>query len=90
MMQFPIATWIETNLEGVTDKSTGQPIFKDLVWFTWEVSGVMYSVSVCEHSWSIEGWIHCKRRNRLSRELVERLLHASEPEPEVCIIPLYY
>jgi hypothetical protein len=28
--------------------------------------------------------IHCKRRNRLSQELVERLLHTPEPEPEVC------
>ena len=41
MMQLPQATWIETFLEGVTDKSTGQPIFKDLVWFPYKVSGVM-------------------------------------------------
>jgi hypothetical protein len=34
----------------------------------------MYSVS--EHSWSIEGWIHSKR-NRLSKKLVERLLHTN-------------
>ena len=27
------------------------------------------SASACEHSWSIEGWIHSKRRNRLVRTL---------------------
>jgi hypothetical protein len=48
MMKFPRATWIETFVEGVTDKSTGLPIFKDLAWFTYKVSGVMYSVSACE------------------------------------------
>ena len=31
--------------------------------------------SSCEYSWSIEGWIHSKRRDRLSQELVERILH---------------
>jgi hypothetical protein len=34
----------------------------------------MFSVSTPEHSWSIEGWIQSKRRNRLSQELVEGLL----------------
>ena len=32
--------------------------------------------SACEHSWSIEDWIHSKRRNRLGQELVERLVCA--------------
>ena len=32
------------------------------------------SASVCEHNWSIEGWIHSKRRNRLGQDLVERLV----------------
>ena len=36
----------------------------------------MYSVSVCEHSWSIEGWIHSQRRNRLDQKLVEKLVRA--------------
>ena len=40
---------------------TGLPIFKELVWFTYKVSGVMWSGSECEHCWSIEGWIHSKR-----------------------------
>jgi hypothetical protein len=46
MLKLPQATWIATFLEGVTDKSTGLPVFSELVWFTYKVSGVMYSVSV--------------------------------------------
>ena len=57
----------------MTDKYTGQPIFKELVWFVYKVSGVMRSDSACDHYWSIKEWIHSKRRNRLSQELVERL-----------------
>jgi hypothetical protein len=64
MMKLPQVTWIETFLEGVTDKNTGLTIFKDLAWFAYKVSGVMCSVSACDHCWSIEGWIHFKRRNR--------------------------
>ncbi len=33
--------WIETFVEGVTDKSTGLSIFKELAWFVYKVSGVM-------------------------------------------------
>ena len=43
MMKVPQGTWIETFLGGVTDKLTGLPIFKELVWFPYKVSGVMYS-----------------------------------------------
>ena len=53
MLKLPQATWIETFLEGVTDKNTGLPLFCELVWFTYKVSGVMCSVSVCEHCWSV-------------------------------------
>ena len=41
MMKLPQATWIETFVEGVTDKSTGLSIFKELAWFVYKVSGVM-------------------------------------------------
>jgi hypothetical protein len=51
MLKLPQATWIETFVEGVTDKSTGLPLFSDLVWFTYKVSGVMCSASVFEHCW---------------------------------------
>jgi hypothetical protein len=47
-LNLPQATWIETFLEGVTDKSTGLPLFCELDWFVYKVSGVMCSVSVCE------------------------------------------
>jgi hypothetical protein len=73
-LNFTQATWIETFLEGVTDKSTGLPLFSDLAWVAYKVSGVMCSVSVCEHCWSIEGWIHSQRRNRLDQKLVEKLV----------------
>jgi hypothetical protein len=74
MMNLAQATWIETFVEGVTDKSTGLPIFKELVWFSYKVSGVMCSASVCEQCWSIEGWIHSKRRNKLHQNLIEKLV----------------
>ena len=74
MLKFPQATWIETFLEGgVTDKSTGLPLFKELAWFAYKVSSVMCSASACEHCWSIEGWIHSQGRNKLNQNLVEKL-----------------
>ena len=36
MMKLPQVTWIETFLEGVTDKSTGLSIFKELAWFAYK------------------------------------------------------
>jgi hypothetical protein len=74
MMHLPQATWIETFLEGVTDKNTGHPIFREFVWFEYKVSSDVCSASACEYSWSIEGWIQSKRKKRLSQELVQRLL----------------
>ena len=76
MMTLPQSSWVETFLEGVTDKSTGLPIFKKLAWFVYKVSGVMCSASACEHCWSIEGWIHSKRRNSLHQTLVEKLVRS--------------
>jgi hypothetical protein len=32
------------------------------------------SASACEHNWSIEGWIHSNRRNRLGQKVVEGLV----------------
>jgi hypothetical protein len=46
-----------------------------MVFSSYKVSGVMRSVSECEHCWSIEGWIHSQRRNRLDQKLVEKLVH---------------
>jgi hypothetical protein len=44
MMKLPQATWIETFVEGVTDKSTGLPIFKELASFTHKVHTIRQSV----------------------------------------------
>jgi hypothetical protein len=44
MLKLPQATWITTFLEGVTDNSTGLPLFSELVLFAYKVSGVMCSV----------------------------------------------
>jgi hypothetical protein len=44
------------------------------MWLTLKVVLLTCSASVCEHSWSIQGWIHSKRRNRLGQDLVERLV----------------
>jgi hypothetical protein len=74
MLKIPQTTWIATFVEGVTDKSTGLPLFSELVWFTYKVSGVMCSTSVCDHCWSVEGCIHSQRRNRLDKKLVEKLV----------------
>ena len=52
MLKLPQATWIELFLDGVTDKSTGLPLFSELAWFEYKVSGVMCSASACEHCWS--------------------------------------
>ena len=75
MMKLTQATSIETFLDGVTDKRTGLPIFKEFSWFVYKVSGVMCSASAFEHCWSIEGWIHSKKRNNLHQTLVEKLVH---------------
>ncbi len=58
-----------------------------MVWFAYKVSNVMCSASACEHCWSIEGWIHSKRRNRLHQTFVQKLVRApvdqTEEKPEV-------
>jgi hypothetical protein len=47
-----------------------------LVWFALKLIAIPPSASACEHSWSIEGWMHSKVRNRLSQKLVEKLVRA--------------
>ena len=68
MMKLPQATWVETFLEGVTDKNTGLPIFKELAWFTYKVSGVMCSalhvstVGLSRDGFTLKGGIGSIRR----------------------------
>ncbi len=68
MMKLHQETLIETFLEGVTDKSTGLPIFKELAWFTYKVSGVMCSalhvntVGLSRNGFTLKGGICSIRR----------------------------
>lgn len=66
--------WIESWMENVLCEQSGKMLFDGLAWFAKKCQGVACSASACEHSWSIEGWIHSKRRNRLSQDTVEMLL----------------
>ena len=61
-------------MENVVCKQSGKMLFDGLAWFAKKCLGVACSASACEHSWSIEGWIHSKRLNRLSQDTVEMLL----------------
>ena len=36
-------------------------------WVAMRLTSLSCSASGCEHSWSIEGWIHSKKRNRLDQ-----------------------
>ena len=45
-----------------------------LMWLALKVVLLPCSASACEHSWSIESWIHSNRRNRFGQKLVERLV----------------
>ena len=45
-----------------------------LRWVAMRLTSLSCSASGCEHSWSIEGWIHSKKRNRLDQTNVERLV----------------
>ena len=38
------------------------------------LGGLACPASGCEHSWSIEGWMHSKKRNRLGQQKVQRLV----------------
>jgi hypothetical protein len=44
------------------------------MWLVLKVELLFCSSSTCEHSWSIEGWIHSNRRNRLVQKFVECLV----------------
>ena len=56
----------------------GQVLFDNLSWFTKKLCSVMTSVSVCEHMWNIEGWIHNKYRNRLTKPNVENTVRVHD------------
>ena len=45
-----------------------------LKWLVMRLGSLQCSASGCEHSWSVESWIHSKKRNRLGQTNVERLV----------------
>jgi hypothetical protein len=49
-------------------------LWTELMCLTLKIVFLTCSASVCEDRWSIEDSIHSKRRNRLGREIVERLV----------------
>ncbi len=51
---------------------TGTGFVWQPAWFEKKLCSVMTSASACEPMWSIEGWIHNKRRNGLAQPNVER------------------
>ncbi len=67
--------WVKTFIQDVMDEK-GQTLFDNLTWFAKKLCSVMTSASACEHMWSIEGWIHNKRRNRLAQPNVEEAVRA--------------
>jgi hypothetical protein len=48
--------------------------WRGIQWVAMRMTALACSASGCEHSWSIEGWIHSKKRNRLNQTNVERLV----------------
>ena len=45
-------------------------------WVAMRLGGLSCSASGCEHSWSLEGWMHSGKRNRLGQNKVQRLVRA--------------
>ena len=45
-----------------------------IMWVAMTLGGLACSASGCEHSWSIEGRMHSKKRNRLGQQKVQRLV----------------
>ena len=41
-----------------------------------KISAIEPSASGCEQFWSVEGWMHDKKRNRMGQTVVERLMRA--------------
>ena len=74
-MQRSQQSWVKTYMEDITD-SSGRVLFDNLTWFVKKLCSVMTSASACEHMWSIAGWIHSKRRNRLAQPTVGKAVRA--------------
>ena len=87
-----LQTAINIESHGMNSKEAFSPTAQKMPTFEWarvflfqwraiqyvaqRLASLACSASPCEHSWSIEGWIHSKKRNRLGQTFVERLLRA--------------
>ncbi len=70
--------------EAFSEAAKRMPAFEWARVFLYEWPAIQYaacrlptlacSASGCEHSWSVEGWMHSKKRNRLGQAFVERLV----------------
>ena len=67
-------TSLRASIDTMGEEKTMDFIWPDLMWLALKVVLLPCSASACEHSWSIQGWIHSKRRNRLGQDLVECLV----------------
>jgi hypothetical protein len=52
----------------------------DVCWAAKRLVAMTCSASGCEDSWSVEAWIHSKKRNRLGQKTVERQVRAGAHE----------
>ncbi len=70
-------SWVKTFIQDVMDEKR-QVLFDNLSWFVKNLCLVMTSVSACDHMWNIEGWIHNKSRNRLTKPNVEKAVRVRD------------
>ena len=71
-------------LEAFSKEACGMPSFEwaraflspwpAIQWVALRLTSLACSASGCEHSWSIEAWVHSKKRNPLRQTNVERLV----------------
>jgi hypothetical protein len=52
-----------------------------LMWLALKVVLLPCSASACEYNWSIEGWIHSNRRNRIGQNPTESLTPSPSMNP---------
>lgn len=58
---------------------TYMPKWPDLMYVAVRVLALSCSATGCEDSWSVEGWMHSKKRNRLGQKVVVSALCARTP-----------
>lgn len=85
-----LQTAIRVNSHGMNAEEAFSPAAQNMPAFEWarvylfywkaiqyassRLASLQCSASGCEHSWSIEGWIHSKKRNRMGQKFVKSLV----------------